>query len=143
MVESSFVNLEELPGHLVRRAQQVHAGLWSACGPKAVTSPQFAVLADLAEHPGSSQIRVSERVGIDRSTLAELVTRMVKRGLVHRSVDPNDARRKLLDLSGAGEVVHGEGVAAVVEVNRRLVQGLTSGERTDLLRLLSKLVAES
>lgn len=134
------VELTQLLGHLLRRAQQLHAGLWSELGPTDLTSPQFAVLQDLERNPWSSQIELGERIGIDRSTLAEMIGRMVDRQLVNRKQDPADGRRKVLALTSAGfENLH-EGSPAVLTVNERLVDQLTSDEHAELMVLLTKVL---
>jgi DNA-binding MarR family transcriptional regulator len=91
--------LERIPGFLIRCAQQIHNALWSTHVPGDVTSPQYAVLATLASQPGLSQGRVGELASLDKSSVAEVVGRLVDRGWVARSCDPLDARRHRLRLA--------------------------------------------
>ena len=129
-----------LVGHLLRRAQQMHAGLWSELGPPELTSPQFAVLLELARRPGASQIELGERTGIDRSTLAEMIGRMVQRGLVDRVEDTTDKRRKLLSISTQGARRLEEGLPLVLQLNQQLVSTLTESEQAQLKTLLEKVL---
>ncbi len=129
-----------LVGHLLRRAQQMHAGLWSELGPPELTSPQFAVLLELVRRPGASQIELGARTGIDRSTLAEMIGRMVQRGLVDRVEDTTDKRRKLLSISTQGTRRLEEGLPLVLRLNQQLVSTLTESEQAQLKTLLEKVL---
>ncbi len=137
---SSDSALEQMPGHLVRRAQQLHSGLWAEVGPPGLTSPQYAVLAELGRSSGVSQVELGERTGIDRSTLAEMAGRMEEHGLVDRVPDPADGRRKLLSISEAGSRVLREATGPVRRVNHELTSNLTPSERHQLLVLLAKVL---
>lgn len=70
----SAVDLSGHPGHLARRLQQVHYLLWNTMVSEQTTSPQFAVLNTLVASPGLDQRTVGERVGLDRSTIAEVIS---------------------------------------------------------------------
>lgn len=68
------VDLTTHPGHLARRLQQAHYLLWNTMVSEEITSPQFAVLNALVAEPGLDQRTVGERVGLDRSTIAEVIS---------------------------------------------------------------------
>ena len=80
--DTSKFELSESPGHLLHRAQQFAAERFakSMAGAK-LTQRQFAVLHATAKKEGLTQTDLVKATGIDRSTLAELVARMVKNGL--------------------------------------------------------------
>ena len=99
------VDLSTHPGHLARRLQQAHHLLWNAMVSQEITSPQFAVLNSLTAEPGLDQRTVGERVGLDRSTVAEVITRLLRRELLDKVRDPNDGRRFLLRLTEDGVFV--------------------------------------
>src|SRR5437588_6233630 len=73
----------------VRLALEFHA---EAAGPEGVTQRQYTVLAAAAGADGQNQNDLVRATGIDRSTLAELVSRMFQRGLLERSRSERDAR---------------------------------------------------
>lgn len=83
----------------------------TAAAAEALTDEQLAplesaVLAYLNKssgEPNIDQIRLAERMGIDRSHVSLLVDRMVHRGLVDRQVNPENRRANLLRLTPAGE----------------------------------------
>lgn len=128
-------------GFLIRRAQQVHAMVWSEQVSAEITSVQFGVLAVLARRPGSSQRELCDELDLDRSTIAELVHRLERRGLLLRHRDADDKRRNRLWLSPAGEVELERLRPRVQLVERILTGGLSGGERDDLRRLLRVVLA--
>ncbi|MDH6120300.1 DNA-binding MarR family transcriptional regulator [Kitasatospora sp. GAS204A] len=131
--------LQQSPGHLIRVAQQVHTRLWSEHVGAELTAPQFAVLLALALEPGADQRTVGERASLDKATMAEMVARLVRRGLVLRRRDPADGRRKLLALSQNGAQAVREATGGVVRVQRTLFEPLTGDEQLELIRVLAKI----
>lgn len=139
-MSTSHEDLRRHPGHLIRRAQQVHYWLWNAEVSPEVTSPQFAVLYALRAEKNIDQKTLGERVSLDRSTTAEVVTRLKARGLVQRIRDPRDARRNLLRLTPAGLRSTERLIPRTVRMNRLLVSVLSEGEQAELLRMLNLVV---
>src|SRR5260370_521604 len=87
-MSTSHDDLRRHPGHLIRRAQQVHYWLWNAEVSPEVTSPQFAVLYALRAEKNIDQKTLGERVSLDRSTTAEVAARLKPPGLLHRFRPP-------------------------------------------------------
>ncbi len=139
-MSTSHQDLRRHPGHLIRRAQQVHYWLWNAEVSPDVTSPQFAVLYALRAEQNIDQKTLGERVSLDRSTTAELVTRLTGRGLVQRYRDPRDGRRNLLRLTPAGLRTTERLIPKAARMNRLLVSVLSECEQTELLRMLNLVV---
>jgi DNA-binding MarR family transcriptional regulator len=77
-----------------------------------LTSRQYVVLGIVDEFGSRSQTFICERSGIDRSTLADIVGRMVKRGLLHRKRSREDARAYSVNLTDAGKRLLDEAKAA-------------------------------
>lgn len=96
-------DLRKSPGHLLRRAQQyahdLHAGAVGSTGP---TPRQFEVLHVVSKNKGISQTDLVRATGIDRSTLADMIARMMSKGLLSRSRDKEDARANNVSLTPAG-----------------------------------------
>lgn len=138
----SAVDLSTHPGHLARRLQQAHSLLWGAMVSEETTSPQFAVLNALQEKPDIDQRTLSEHVHLDRSTIADLVARLVRRDLVARVRDPLDGRRNVLKLTDEGARVHKRLVTRTARMNRVFLAPLSEDEQEQLLRLIGR-VAEA
>ncbi|HEX2647590.1 MAG TPA: MarR family transcriptional regulator, partial [Candidatus Dormibacteraeota bacterium] len=90
------------PGHLLRRAVQVMNLLWDEEVSHTITSPQFAALNALLREPNLDQRTLGQRVSLDRSTMAEVVSRLSSRGLIRTERDTRDGRRKTISLTAKG-----------------------------------------
>ena len=139
-MSTSHEDLRRHPGHLIRRAQQVHYWLWNAEVSPEVTSPQFAVLYALRAEQNIDQKTLGERVSLDRSTTAEVVARLKTRGLIQRFRDPRDGRRNLLSLTAAGLRTTERLIPKALRMNRLLVSALSEREQAELLRMLNLVV---
>ena len=132
------VDLNTHPGHLARRFQQAHSLLWGAMVSEETTSPQFAVLNALTEKPDIDQRTLSEHVHLDRSTIADVVARLSRRGLLERVRDPRDGRRNVLKLTDEGVRLHRKLVTRTARMNRVFLAPLDEDERELLLRLIGR-----
>ena len=96
--------LERSPGHLLRRAQQYADDLYKKhVGPKGPTARQFTVLHTIMQDEGLSQTDLVRRTGIDRSTLADMIARLTKQGMVARQRTKTDARANAVKLTAQGK----------------------------------------
>jgi DNA-binding MarR family transcriptional regulator len=133
--------LMSAPGHLVRRLAQLQTAVFAEeVGDSRLTSPQFAVLHVLADQGSIDQITLGRAAGIDRSTTADLVNRLVERGLVERRRSRADARRNLVRLSQAGRELHQRLLPSVVRVGERLLAPLDEDDRRTLIVLMQRLI---
>ena len=95
--------LAETPSHLMRRCHQLYGDLYSReAGARDLTKQQFTVLCALEHHDGVSQTALVETTGIDRSTLAEMVRRMLDRGLLSRERTEEDQRANAVAITPSG-----------------------------------------
>jgi DNA-binding MarR family transcriptional regulator len=103
-----------------------------------ISGAQLFVLRELAEEPGISIRRLSERTLTDPSSVSVVAARLVKRGFVARHQDTADARRGVLSLTLRGERLL---TRAHEPFQARLVRALRSLPRRSLRRLNADLVA--
>ncbi|MFE6037432.1 MarR family winged helix-turn-helix transcriptional regulator [Streptomyces sp. NPDC056452] len=134
----SAVDLSSHPGHLARRLQQAHHLLWNTMVSEEITSPQFAVLNALTAEPGLDQRTVGERVGLDRSTVAEVITRLLRRELLDKVRDPHDGRRFLLRLTDDGARTHRRLAVRTGRMNQVFLGPLSADEQQLLLDLMRR-----
>lgn len=106
-----------------------------------VTSVQFGVLSTLRRAPGLSQRELGDALGLDRSTIADLVRRMEMRGQLERLPHGVDRRANTLRLAPRGEQDYLDLVPRVVEMNAGLTGSLDGAERAELRRLLALVIA--
>lgn len=128
------------PGHLARRLQQASYQLWNAVVSEEITAPQFVVLNVLAAAPGIDQRTLGELSSLDRSTTAEVVSRLDRRGLVERVRDDQDRRRNVLQLTPAGAATLAQLGAKTAVMNRMLLAPLSAEEQRVFLALMQRLV---
>ena len=132
------VDLSTHPGHLARRLQQAHHLLWNTMVSEEITSPQFAVLNALVAEPGLDQRTVGERVGLDRSTIAEVVSRLGRRGLLDKVRDPRDGRRFLLRPTDDGTRTHRRLTVRTARMNQVFLAPLSAEEQSVFLDLVQR-----
>lgn len=92
--------------HLLHRATQAadHLLALAASDLKiSITPRQYAVLLAVAQGEESRQVDLSAETGIDRSTVADLIRRLQRRGLIARRRSRVDGRANLVRLTPAGE----------------------------------------
>ncbi|WP_179258364.1 MarR family winged helix-turn-helix transcriptional regulator [Caballeronia sordidicola] len=134
--------LSRYMGNLVRRAQQRHMAVWLSEVSTELTSVQYAALVALQQIPGANQRQLGDELDVDRSTIADLVARMVRNGLIERTDDPADKRSYVLFLTVAGRKQLATLRPRVEEVERILTAALTSQECSELRRLLVLMLPE-
>lgn len=67
-----------------------------------LTPRQFAVLVAVSQNEGLSQTNLVRKTGIDRSTLADIVRRMLRKNLLQRRRTKDDARAYSVKLTDEG-----------------------------------------
>ncbi len=96
------------------------------------------VLLAHAEQHTLTLKELEERFGAAQSTVAGLITRLEKKGLVAGSVDAADRRVKRVTMTAEGLALHEKGHANVVASEERLTALLTDEEKEQLLTCLRK-----
>ncbi len=133
-------DLMQHPGHLLRRAVQVMNLLWDEEVSHTITSPQFAALNALYNEPNLDQRTLGRRISLDRSTMAEVVSRLSARGLIRTERDSRDGRRKTIALTTKGLHSVQLLIPRTHAMTARLVRPLDPKGRAELLRLLTEVV---
>jgi DNA-binding MarR family transcriptional regulator len=140
LVKRPDPRLDHMPGHLLRRCQQRAVDLFAAeLGEDGPTPRQFALLLCIQQNPGATQIELVRQSGIDRSTLAEMLRRLLERGLVARQRTDGDKRANALRLTAAGEAMLARAAPAVVAVQGRILAPIPRGQRKMLIALLRRI----
>jgi DNA-binding MarR family transcriptional regulator len=128
--------------HLLHRALQLaldfHA---AAAGDASLTQRQFTVLSAAGTADGLTQNDLVRATGIDRSTLADLVARLLAKGLLQRERSATDARANSVRLSDAGREALGSGAGAAADADERLLALLSPKKRETFLKTLATLAA--
>jgi len=137
----SFVLLDA-PGHLLRRCHQIAVDFYTEeVGDSGPTPPQFALLLTIYQNRGLSQVDLVRLTGIDRSTVAEMVARLLKRELLERSRTATDRRTNALAVTEAGEAMLRAALPAVLRAQTRAMQPVPPARRAELIDLLRLLAS--
>src|ERR1700753_1763307 len=132
--------LEHSPSHLLHRALQLALAIYAEeTGPDAVTQRQYAVLSAVAAHEGLTQTDLVRATGIDRSTLADLVARMIGKGLLARQRSGSDARANTVSLTTAGRAALDDSAPKVAAADARILQLLPARKRDAFLGVLREI----
>ena len=129
------------PGFVARRLYQACIAVWVRMVDSTLTGPQFAVLTAVNNYPGADQGSLASSVAFDRSTMADIVRRLEKNGLVLSHTAMHDGRRKLLYLTEEGARRLEEATRRARQLDERLLRGYGGAERERLLRELTLLAA--
>jgi len=137
-------DLSQSPSHLLRRCVQYANDLFSRePGASDLTKQQFTVLAAVEQNEGMSQTDLVAITGIDRSTLAEMIRRMIDKGLLDRERTESDQRANAVRIAMAGRKALRAARTASDRVERTLLSGLSAGDRTKLVKILAAMVSQA
>ncbi|MDT0305239.1 MarR family winged helix-turn-helix transcriptional regulator [Streptomonospora wellingtoniae] len=101
-----------------------------------VNVKQQAALTVLSEEGPMTQQELGHRLGIDRTTIVNVVDGLDDRGLVERRRSPTDRRAYLLTLTPPGRDTRKQGRRRVAAAEERLLDELDEPDRALLRRLL-------
>ncbi|MEL6790901.1 MAG: MarR family winged helix-turn-helix transcriptional regulator [Pseudomonadota bacterium] len=134
--------LKKSPGHLLRRAQQYSHDLYSkSVGSSGPTPRQFEVLHTVANNEGLSQTDLVRHTGIDRSTLADMIARMIKKGLLSRQRTKADARANSVSITAAGKRMLASALSKVEKAEAETLKVLPKTQQSAFMKALESFAA--
>jgi len=131
--------LARSPSHLLHRALQLALDVYGEEVGAGLTQRQYAVLAAVAADEGLTQTDLVRATGIDRSTLADMIARMIEKGYLGRERSTLDARAKTVRLADKGRDALSETAPRVADADSRIMGHLTAGKRDAFITALSVL----
>ncbi len=139
--ESIAGRLDRSPIHLLHRASQCAGDIFGMeIGATDITPRQYAVLTAVSLNEGLSQTDLVDLTGVDRSTLADIVRRMLKKGLLQRRRTKEDARAYAVKLTEEGWRVLRAAEPIIKRVDDRLLSVLTQKQRDQFLSDLAAVI---
>ena len=132
--------LERSPLHLLHRASQCGTDLFQGELSGGLTPRQFIILQTVARHEGLSQTQLVERTGIDRSTLADVIRRMLRKGLLQRRRTRDDARAYSVKLTEEGWRTLRQSEPLARRVDDKILAALSAADRERLVGWLRQIV---
>ena len=138
---SRTLDLDVLPGHFIRRLQQIAVAIFlEETELQGVTPVQYAALTAIEKAPGIDQRTLARTIGFDTSTITGVIDRLESRGMMQRDASPGDRRVRLLTLTDSGRELLLAVQPAVLRAQARMLEPLPKGERVEFMRMLRALV---
>ncbi len=139
--ETGIEVLYSMVGHLIRRSHQISVAMFLQSSElENLTPVQFATLWGVKSYPEIDQLSLSKKVGIDRTTIGNVLLRLVDRGLVKRDVAKDDRRVRVLRLTDKGAQLLQASLGPVQSSQDQFLAPLNVKEKAELIRLLGKVV---
>jgi MarR family transcriptional regulator, temperature-dependent positive regulator of motility len=139
--EEKSDRLGRSPLHMLHRAGQCAGEVFHAEMQDGDLTPrQYAVLLTVAANEGISQTGLVERTGVDRSTLADIVRRMLKKGLLQRRRTKEDARAYAVKLTEEGKRMLRGAEPVTDRVDSRILEAIPAKQREQFMDNLGLIV---
>jgi DNA-binding MarR family transcriptional regulator len=137
------MNLQQKPGHLIRRLNQHSTHVFSLRMQQAgfdLTPVQFAAMDAVARAPGIDQASIAQEIGYDRATIGGVIDRLEQKGYIARSVSQRDRRARDVRLTAAGSQVLDSIMPIVQALQADILPGLSNEEREQFIALAHKAI---
>lgn len=112
-----------------------------------VTQRQISVLSAISQcndkHRAPSQMEIVDIAGIDRSTLADMISRMIKRGLIERARSSMDGRAYALRITQDGKDLLAASSPYAAHAEAGALQKLSKDKQAQLEQLLNEALGNS
>ena len=144
--ETPLQAVYRMPGHLMRRMQQIAVSVFHECvAPSGldVTPVQYALLKAAQSCPGQDQASLAGAIAYDRTTIGGVIDRLEQKGLLQREISPADRRARIVHLTDDGHAAIARLDPLVLQAQQQMLCGLTAEEATILTGLLAKAVSSA
>lgn len=137
-VPAPVLSFHDSAAHLLRRAQQVHTAIWAGEFGGELTGPQYATMRVLVREGSANQKLLGDRAALDRSNVADIVSRLAARGWVRSTPDPEDRRWRIVRLTRDGSEVMARVAPGVERVQSRVIAPVRATSRAPFLNALTR-----
>ena len=118
----SAIDVKGLLGYKLKKTQHaLRLHMDEALRALELTTPQYAVLAQLELNPGASNAALARSAFITAQTMHGIVLNLEKRGLVERKGDPSHGRILCTELTDYGHRIVAQAHAIIHEVEARML----------------------
>ena len=107
-----------------------------------LTGIQYTVLSIVGSREGISSAELSRRFFVTQQSMIEIVAGLERRGLLHRSPNPQNRRILAAALTQAGREILAEADAIADSVESSAFSSLSEDDFSELRRILSGLLRE-
>ena len=138
----SMLEVRSTPGHLISLAARGFARLSEArLKPLGFGIGHLPVLVAHQVGRAGTQRDLARFARIEQPSMAQMLARMERDGLIRRMPDPADGRSSQISLTETARARLPDACAALFQGNRDALSGFTDEEATQLVALLTRLIA--
>ena len=140
--DGSVSDVLSTPGHLISLAARGFARLSEArLRSLGFGVGHLPVLVALQDGQAGSQRDLARFARIEQPSMAQMLARMERDGLIHRAPDPADGRSSRIALTQTARRRLPDACVALLQGNREALNGFEPEEATQLVTLLVRLIA--
>jgi MarR family transcriptional regulator for hemolysin len=130
------------PGHLISLAARGFARLSEArLKPLGFGVGHLPVLVALRDGRADTQRDLARFAKIEQPSMAQMLARMERDGLIQRTPDATDGRSSRITLTEIAAARLPNAVATLLRGNREVLSGFTDEEAAQLVALLTRVIA--
>lgn len=134
----------EFAGQLFFRLwRAIHTRTAEMLGSVGLTPALFALLNVIGAREGAIQQELGSALGIDRSTMVSLIDQLEGAGLARRRPSATDRRAREIAITPKGRRLLQRARGLILQVEDKVLAGLTAQERHELLTLLRRALASA
>jgi len=134
-----FDDMTEMPGHLLRRCQQIAVSIFlQECRDLDLTPVQFALLSALRRSGPVDQNRLGGMTALDRTTIGGVVAKLEGRGLLQRARSVADRRSYDVSITENGRRLLDRAAPSIDAAQARILSPLNPEEQRRFLGYLKR-----
>lgn len=132
------------PGHYISRIARAFARIGDMrLRELGFATAQLPVLTALKDGARLSQTELARWAKVEQPSMAQLLARMERDGIIRREPDPRDRRSSLIVLTDQARAKLPAGRAILEAGNREAMRGLSEEEVATLINLLQRVLANA
>jgi MarR family transcriptional regulator for hemolysin len=140
--QPSMRDVLSTPGHLISLAARGFARLSETrLKPLGFGVGHLPVLVALQDGKAGSQRDLARFARIEQPSMAQMLSRMERDGLITRKPDPTDGRSSLISLTADARTRLPEACSVLFNGNKDAMKGFSDDEANQLIALLTRLIA--
>ncbi len=101
-----------------------------------LTSVQSDAMRAILKNPGITAVMLKDEMKLSQSTMAGILFRLERKGIIMKSADKSDRRKAILSATKHGEELAEALEATALETQRELTAGMSDEEKAEFDRLL-------
>jgi MarR family transcriptional regulator, transcriptional regulator for hemolysin len=130
------------PGHYFSRISRALTRIGDArLRPLGFATAQLPVLAALKDGEAMSQTELARWAKVEQPSMAQMLARMEREGMIERRPDPRDRRASLVSMTAQARERLPAGRAILRQGNADMTKGLSAAEVETLVGLLQRVLA--